>query len=149
MEITEHDLQEGHTLTGLRPVTKEQLSEEHDEMMRDVLAEMGADAESALEDVCNYSPLQNLCEVSMQEVSCVKVESQLRLRGRVLNLGIFAISKEFWKADALALLTSYGRSSITPAKFHMLYWKSLSWSKDKVVTSGLQTKFFCIVLIKW
>ena len=46
------DVEEGQTLTGLRPLTKDQLTEEHDEMMREVLAEMGAEGEPALEDVC-------------------------------------------------------------------------------------------------
>ena len=51
VELSNDDLEEGQTLTGLRPVTKDELTEKHDEMMREVLAEMGAEGDPAMEDV--------------------------------------------------------------------------------------------------
>lgn len=52
VELSADDIEEGQTLTGLRPITKDQLTEEHDEMMKEVLAEMGAESDPAFEDVC-------------------------------------------------------------------------------------------------
>ena len=42
-EVELDDINDGKTLTGLRPVFTDELTEEHDEMMREALAEEGAE----------------------------------------------------------------------------------------------------------
>ena len=51
MKFKKGDIEEGRTLTGLRPVFKDELTEEHDEAMREILGDAGSKFDFNAEEV--------------------------------------------------------------------------------------------------